>query len=224
MRRLLIFTMILFSLSVNCQAQKIVHDKQKEKQWRSMETGPWDFAPDWYYYFLHKDYSGAYLKWEWHGFKSGYRVHFKEEKSNSKTIMPRRTAAEYEQQQKLKKAEEERQQIEPLYKEELEREADRAVDLVYGNYKDDFNRMQDDIAEGLSYCLTKSKGKLQPQVDELQRQNEIITSSIAYIHKTGYKQGLPNAKREKAYAQYKKEMAELVSRVAHLVGMAQTHY
>ena len=224
MRRLLIFTMILFSLSVNCQAQKIAHDKQKEKQWRSMETGPWDFAPDWYYYFLHKDYSGAYTKWEWHGFHSGLRVHFKESKSNSKTIMPRRTAAEYEQQQKLKKAEEERQQIEPLYKEELEREADRAVDLVYGNYKDDFNRMQDDIAEGLTYCLTKSKGKLQPQVDELQRQNEIITSSIAYIHKTGYKQGLPNAKREKAYAQYKKEMAELVSRVAHLVGMAQTHY
>ena len=40
-------------------AQKVVHDKQKEKQWRSMETGPWDFAPDWYYYFLHKKYSGA---------------------------------------------------------------------------------------------------------------------------------------------------------------------
>ena len=109
--------MILFSLSVTCQAQKITHDKQKEKQWRSMETGPWDFAPDWYYYFLHKDYSGAYLKWEWHGFKSGYRVHFDEKRSHSKTIMPRRTAAEYEQQQKLKKAEEERQQIEPLYKE-----------------------------------------------------------------------------------------------------------
>ena len=84
--------------------------------------------------------------------------------------------------------------------------------------------MQDNIAEGLTYCLTKSKGKLQPQVDELQRQNEILTSSIAYIHKSGYKQGLPNAKREKAYADYKKQMEELVSRVAHLVGMAQTHY
>ena len=31
-----------------------VHDDQKEKQWTSMENGPWDFAPDWYYYFLHK--------------------------------------------------------------------------------------------------------------------------------------------------------------------------
>lgn len=26
-----------------------VHDRQKERQWRSMENGPWDFAPDWYY-------------------------------------------------------------------------------------------------------------------------------------------------------------------------------
>ncbi len=23
-----------------------VHDDQKEKQWTSMENGPWDFAPD----------------------------------------------------------------------------------------------------------------------------------------------------------------------------------
>ena len=69
-------------------AQKVVHDKQKEKQWRSMETGPWDFAPDWYYYFLHKKYSGAETYWKWSGFKSGYRVRFKEHKSNVKTVSP----------------------------------------------------------------------------------------------------------------------------------------
>lgn len=230
MRHTLTFTMVSIALAFpigeggSAYAQKIVHDKQKEKQWRSMETGPWDFAPDWYYYLFHNDYSGAYLKWEWHGFKSGYRVHFDEKRSHSKTVMPRRVAAELEQKKKLEKVEEERQQIKPLYEEELEREADRTVDLVYNTYKDDFNRMQDTIGEGLSYCLTKSKGKLAPQVTELTRQNEILTSNIAYIHKTGYKQGLENAKREKAYAQYKKDMEQLVSRVAHLVGMAQTHY
>lgn len=224
MKKILLLICLFLSLTNGMQAQSIQHDKQKEKQWKSMETGPWDFDPGWYYYLLHRKYSGAYLKWEWHGFHSGYRVHFKESKSNVRTIMPRRTAAEEEQKKKMKKAEEERQQIKPLYEEELEREADRAVDLVYHNYKDDFNRMQNSIADGLTFCLTKSKGKLQPQVSELQRQNEIITSSIAYIHETGFKKGLPNAKREKAYAQYKKEMQELVSRVAHLVGMAQTHY
>lgn len=223
MKKILFLIILSFSLTT-VQAQTIQHDKQKEKQWQSMETGPWDFEPDWWYYLLHRKYSGAYLKWEWHGFHSGWRVHFKEDKSNVRTIMPRRVAAEAEQKKKMKKVEEERQKIEPLYKEELEKEADRAVDLVYHNYKDDFNRMQNSIADGLTYCLTKSRGKLQPQVEELQRQNEIITGSIAYIHKTGLKEGVPNAKREKAYAQYRKEMEELVSRVAHLVGMAQTHY
>ena len=74
---------------------------QKEKQWRSMETGPWDFEPDWYYYFLHKKYSGAETYWKWSGFKSGWRVRFKEHKSNVKTIMPRRVAQEETQKEKL---------------------------------------------------------------------------------------------------------------------------
>jgi hypothetical protein len=41
------------------QAQTVVFDEQKQKQWQSMENGPWDFAPEWYYYFLHNGYSGA---------------------------------------------------------------------------------------------------------------------------------------------------------------------
>jgi hypothetical protein len=55
-----------------------------------MENGPWDFSPDWYYYFLHKDYSGAEKYWKWRGFKSGYHIRFKENKSDVKRIMPTR--------------------------------------------------------------------------------------------------------------------------------------
>ena len=54
-----------------------------------MDNGPWDFAPDWYYFFLHKKYSGAEMYWKWAGFQSGFRVRFKEHKSNVKRIMPR---------------------------------------------------------------------------------------------------------------------------------------
>jgi hypothetical protein len=57
----------LFVGSGSAYAQKKVHDSQKEKQWRSMETGPWDFEPGWYYYFLHKNYSGAETYWKWSG-------------------------------------------------------------------------------------------------------------------------------------------------------------
>ena len=205
-------------------AQKIVHDKQKEKQWRSIETGPWDFAPDWYYYFLHKKYSGAETYWKWSGFKSGYRVRFKEHKSNVKTVMPRRVAAEEVEREKIEKAEEERAKIKELHDEEVVRAADRNVDLVYSTFKDDFARMQGSITEGLSFCLTKSKGKMFPQVDELRRQNDIVCRNISYIHKQGVGNELENANREKAYIEYKRQMEELVSRVAHLVGMAQQYY
>ena len=72
-----LFLMALLGFSIDGNAQRVKHDKQKEKQCQSMETGPWDFAPDWYYYFLHKKYSGAEMYWKWAGFKSGWRVRFK---------------------------------------------------------------------------------------------------------------------------------------------------
>ena len=221
----------IFLLSVVCclatlgvQAQVILHDEQKEKQWRSMENGPWDFSPDWYYYFMHHDYSGAEQYWKWHGFKSGWHVRFKESKSNVKRIMPTRVISEETQGQKEKKVEEEMKLVKELHDEDVARAADRNVDLMYDSFKEDFERMQDAISEGLLYCMHKSGGKLQYQVNELSRQNEIICSNISYIHKQGVGYELENAKRQKAYTDAKHQMEELVSRVAHLVGVAQTHY
>ena len=131
--------------ALSAHAQTIVHDKQKEKQWRSMEDGPWDFAPDWYYYFLHKDYSGADKHWQWHGLESGFEIRFKEEDSNVKRIMPSRILSEETQRQKEKKVEEEMALLKELHDEEVARSVDRNVDLVYDTFKEDFERMQDAI-------------------------------------------------------------------------------
>lgn len=205
-------------------AQGTTHDSEKEKQWKSMENGPWDFAPDWYYYFLHNGYSGAEMYWKWAGFKSGFRVRFKEADSDVKRIMPVRVTAEETQRQKAEKAEQERVRIEELYKEELLREADRSVDLSYASYRDEFDRMQACISDGLLYCLKKSGGKLKRQVDELSRMNKVLCEGIAYIHKTGIGYELENAKRQQAYEDAKAEMGVLVSRTAHLCAVAATHY
>ena len=216
---------IITALPAVCPAKTPkIHDDQKEKQWLSMENGPWWFAPDWYYYFLHKNYSGAEMYWKWAGFKSGYRVRFKEEKSNVRRIMPVRVTAEETQRQKLAKVEEERAHVESLYKEELAREADRAVDVTYSIYKEEFSRMQDCIADGLLYCMNKSKGSMKYQVDELSRQNEIVCANIAYIHRQGVGYGLENVKRQQAYEEAKAAMSELVSRTARLAAVAATHY
>lgn len=215
---------IILSFPLTGNAQKVVRDDEKKKQWQSMENGPWDFAPDWYYYFLHKQYSGAEMYWKWAGFNSGFRVRFKEPKSNIRRIMPVRVTSEETQRQKVEKVEKERKYVEELYKEELLREADRAVDLMYGAYKDEFSRMQECITDGLLYSMRKSGGKLKCQVDELSRQNEILCADIAYIHKTGVSYGLENAKRQKAYEEAKEKMNELVNRTAHLCAVAATHY
>lgn len=220
----LVLCAVLTGVPQNLSAQKVVHDDQKYKQWRSMENGPWDFAPDWYYYFLHKNYSGAEMYWQWAGFKSGYRVRFKEEKSNVKRIMPVRVTAEETQRQKVSQVEKERAHIEELYKEELVREADRMTDLTYVSYKDEFNRMQNCISDGLLYCLKKSNGAMEYQVNEISRLNEILCSDIAYIHKTGPGYELENAKRRQAYEEAKTRMEELVNRTAHLCAVAATHY
>lgn len=209
---------------VLAKGQTIQHDKQKEKQWKSMENGPWDFAPDWFYYLFHKDYSGGETYWAWRGFKSGLHVRFKESNSNVKRIMPNRVTSEETQRQKEKKVEEEMEMIEELHQEEVERAADRNVDLVYSSFKDDFNRMQESISEGLLFCQQKSKGKLNYQVTQLSRQNDIICRNIEYIHRQGAGYELENAKRQKAYQEAKSDMEKLVSRVAHLVGMAQAYY
>ena len=211
-------------LTTGANAQVIQHDEQKEKQWRSMENGPWDFAPDWYYYLFHKDYSGAETYWAWRGFKSGLHVRFKESKSNVKRIMPTRVISEETQRQKEKKVEEEMALVKELHQEEVERAADRNVDLMYNMFKDDFNRMQERIAEGLLFVQQKTDGKMNYQVTELSRQNDIVCKNIEYIHRQGIGYELENAKRQKAYMEAKEEMEKLVSRVAHLVGMAQAYY
>ncbi|MBQ3361144.1 MAG: DUF5045 domain-containing protein [Prevotella sp.] len=218
----ILFVACLLTAGVN--AQVIQHDEQKEKQWRSMENGPWDFAPDWYYYLFHKDYSGAETYWAWRGFKSGLHVRFKESKSNVKRIMPTRVISEETQRQKEKKVEEEMALVKELHQEEVERAADRNVDLMYNMFKDDFNRMQERIAEGLLFVQQKTDGKMNYQVTELSRQNDIVCKNIEYIHRQGIGYELENAKRQKAYMEAKKEMEKLVSRVAHLVGMAQAYY
>ena len=218
----ILFVACLLTAGVN--AQVIQHDEQKEKQWRSMENGPWDFAPDWYYYLFHKDYSGAETYWAWRGFKSGLHVRFKEEKSNVKRIMPTRIISEETQRQKEKKVEEEMALVKELHQEEVERAADRNVDLMYNMFKDDFNRMQERIAEGLLFVQQKTDGKMNYQVTELSRQNDIVCKNIEYIHRQGIGYELEKAKRQKAYMEAKEEMEKLVSRVAHLVGMAQVYY
>jgi len=199
MKRILFFIALL-TVTLTVTAQQPVHDSQKEHQIRSMEQGHWDFSPDW------------------------WRVVFKESDSNVKTIAPRREKQVAVQALKQQIIEKERKKIEELNNEEIARAADRNSDLVYGKYKELFTDMQSSITEGLTYCMIKSKGKMAGSIKELTDRNEVITSNIAYLRKTGVGYELENAKRERGFAKAKKDMEELVKKVTTLARLAKAFY
>ena len=205
-------------------AQQSHNNKETMKAWQSMENGPWDFAPSWYNYWLHKDHTGAETYWKWSGFKSGLKVRFKENKSNVKRIMPVRVISMETQVQKAKKVEDERADMEQMFNEETLRAADRNVDLMYPSYKDEFEQMQESISDGLMYCLEKSKGDLADMVDELSRQNAVLCEHIAYIHKQGVGYELENSERQEAYEEAKAAMKEIMDKTFTLTQLAVANY
>ncbi len=45
-RKMFVFIMLLSVVwSLDCNAVRTQHDREKMRQWQSMELGPWDFAP-----------------------------------------------------------------------------------------------------------------------------------------------------------------------------------
>lgn len=128
------------------------------------------------------------------------------------------------QWQKIKKVEEECQKMEEFYQEELFCEVDCNVDLMFFFYKDEFNWMQDCIIDGLFYCMQKSKGKFQYQVDELSCQNEIFCVDIVYIYKMGVGYGLENVKWQKVYEEVWQKMEELVKWIVNFCVVVFMYY
>lgn len=209
MRRLLLL-LCMALLAVPVYPRKKIHDKDKENIIRSTEVGQWKFSPDWYMWAFHNGYSGAYTKWEWHGLKSGLYVHFKETKSNVKTVMPRRAESLAGQEDRKKEVENQRVKIKELAAEETARSLDRNVDLVYSKYKGYFADLKNNINSNLAYSMSVSKGKLADAVAELRTAQEIIESNISYLRKTGLGYELENQKRDQGFRDSMKDLEALL--------------
>ena len=147
MRKTLItITMGLALLPQMSKAQ--VYDEEKKRlQWRSMETGPLEFEPRFYYWLFHNSYAHHEWEWEWHGlFHSGFYLNLKPHKSDAKPLLPKRTlgAATDEWTRESTDAQEKN------FKHQLEQEtlaaADRRIDAAYLLFKDDFDEMQQKIS------------------------------------------------------------------------------
>ena len=54
-QKLLVTMLIVILVPQLCKAQ--VYDEEKRLQWRSMETGPLEFEPRFYYWLFHNNYA-----------------------------------------------------------------------------------------------------------------------------------------------------------------------
>ena len=223
-KTLLLLPLLLLSITVTAQVKQ--HDQDKENIIRSMEGlgGYWKFSPDWYFWWMHKSYSGAHEKWKYRFLKSGWVVEFEESRSNVKSIMPRRAAQLVEQKARKAIVEKERQMLEKIQDEEVVRAADRNTDLVYSKYSDYFNTLQESIENSLQYTIQTSKGKMQEQVNQVLDMQSIVTSNIAYLRKTGPGYELENIKRDQGFRDAKKAMEAIAKQAFALARMAKAYF
>lgn len=184
------------------------HDKEKRYQWLSMEFAQWKFQPKLYYNFLHPNYSGK----------------GKESKSNVKKMIYERTGQLAEQVIRQGDAEKERAAIDSIYKMDLENALDRQIDLVYSDYKEKFENLQNNISTLLKYVLSVSNGEWADAVNRLQDENSVICESVSYIHKTGIGYELENVKRDQSYQEALDKMKGIYSAAYKLAYLASLNF
>ena len=217
MRKFLLLTMIGVLLPMISKAQ--VHDEEKYLQWRSMETGPLEFAPKLYYWLFHNNYAHHEWEWEWHGFKSGFFLHLKENKSDAKPLIPKRTLGATTDLWTKESTDSQEKDFKHQLEQETIAAADRRIDGAYLLFKDDFDNMQNKISAGLTYCLANSKGDANviAIVNSLSNQNRFITEQVSYVHKSGNGYELENAKREECYIKLKADMEKVTQSTIDLM-------
>ncbi len=217
MRKFLLLTMIGVLLPMIGRAQ--VHDEEKYLQWRSMETGPLEFAPKLYYWLFHNNYAHHEWEWEWHGFKSGFFLHLKENKSDAKPLIPKRTLGATTDVWTKESTDSQEKDFKHQLEQETLAAADRRIDGAYLLFKDDFDNMQNKISAGLTFCLANSKGDANviAIVNSLSNQNKFITEQVSYVHKSGNGYELENAKREECYIKLKADMEKVTQSTIDLM-------
>ena len=196
-----------------------VYDEEKRLQWRSMETGPLEFEPKFYYWLFHNNYAHHEWEWEWHGFKSGLYLHLKPHKSDAKPLIPKRTLGATTDVWTKESTDSQEKDFKHQLEQETLAAADRRIDGAYLLFKDDFDNMQKKISAGLTYCLANSKGDANviSLINSLSNQNRFITEQVKYVHKSGNGYELENAKREECYIKLKADMEKVTQSTIDLM-------
>lgn len=193
--------LLLGILEINAQTVRPIESEAMYKQLRSMEDGPWEFAPDAYYYSWVRRTRGVWpLRWSWD--EPGLGVHDRGFAGSG--VLGDRYVSKYKPSGQVRVkmialTEINRKYYESIaekYKDMGERElvdaTDRQVNLAIKLYEDRINTMYDNI-KVLANLHEQYRGFKQTLIfrDELAR----IQSNISFIGKSYIR----NAERTQAY-------------------------
>lgn len=213
-RAILILAVCAFIGSSKLSAQVVtpIYDKSKHYQLRSMETGPWEFWPEgWYYSWWHKNMH--FLWWNWSQKLPGLGIHDRGpagigggDKYVRNYAPNSRLRASMLLTAKLSKKEYESitKQVSNVHKRELANIADRSVDIVQTDYKKIFYKLEILIAKYIiEYRNEIGSDEL---LKEFITEHQKIKKSIEMMH-TSY---VTNIDRQRVYLEQLKKLEELI--------------
>ena len=191
-----------------------VYDKAKHYQLRSMETGPWRFWPEgWYYSWWHKDMH--FLWWNWSVKLPGLGIHdrgpagigggdnyVRNYAPNYKLRASMLLTAQLSKKQYKAITE----KISNVHKRELVNIADRKTDIVYTDYKKLFQKLDALMVKNI--IVYRREIGNDDTLLEFITEHKKIKHSIEMIHNSY----VTNIDRQKVYMEQLKKLEELISK------------
>ena len=193
MKRWLFGLIGLFLFASVTQAQRIVYDKAKKRQWQAMELGKRQFYP-WMYYFL---------------FHNSYRKH-------SQNMLPLREEAAATAIVNSKYTNDEVDALKEQSTSEIEKTADCTIDAAYILYKKDFDNLETSILNSLSEYMKIAGTSKMGTYETLINEYKLIEQNIQTTH-SAY---MENAYRQQLYIEFKKKLQKLQARINAMMKLA----
>lgn len=186
---------VLCTICSNMQAQKIVHDKAKEYQWRAMESGKIKFTPKLYYMLFH----------------NSYRKH-------AENMLPLRTQAAATAVVQNKYASDEQTALSNQAAEELKKIADCQIDAAYLLYKNDFDKLRSSILDDLSTYMSLAGTSQLTTYNNMYNSYNLIVQNINTVH-SSY---MENSYKQELYMKFKDQFLTLQTRIGAMMKLAYT--
>lgn len=204
--------LVIFALIIPFTITAQKHDPEKLKQFESMEgfTGKWGFAPKFYYKIAHAKYSGSTG-----GLFGGFNVM----KSGQGWVNTYRLAQFGEEEITKGYIQNQLDTLAPILVEETLRSAERMADLAWIEYKPIIKDLRNKVKYFIDEIQQRGGAEYGWYANHLIEDRDLLEEEIKYVHSTGPKKQIEQAKRELCYDEVKQKYEDLAKRSANILGI-----